>query len=218
MADPIRFCFDYLSPYAYLAATQVRAVAARVGREVQPVPVLLAALLEANGSRGPAEIPRKRAYVWKDVLRLARGLGQPIALPATHPFNPLPALRATAAVDDAAARWKLVDALYRATWVEALRVDHAEVVARVADGVNLDGARLVEESGRTEVKARLRAFGDETLAAGGFGVPTMIVDGELFWGLDSLPHLERFVRGEDPITADDVDGWATLQPSATRRY
>jgi 2-hydroxychromene-2-carboxylate isomerase len=208
----IRFYFDYLSPYAYLASTQIRALGARHGHEVEAVPILFAALLDANGSKGPAEVPRRRAYIYKDVMRLAHALGQPIGVPATHPFNPLAPLRATAAIDDPIARWRLVDALYRATWVDGLRVDQPEVVARVAAEAGFDG--LLQTAG---IKERLRANTEEALAAGCFGVPSMIVDGELFFGCDSLPHLERFLRGEDPLTREALARWETLQPSAMRR-
>src|SRR5579884_3969203 len=113
MASPIRFLFDYVSPYSYLGSTQIRALAARSGREVDPVPVLLGALLDSTGVLGGAEVPVKRAYMHKNVTRLADMLGVPIEPPATHPFNPLVALRATIAVADRQARWRLVDALFR---------------------------------------------------------------------------------------------------------
>jgi 2-hydroxychromene-2-carboxylate isomerase len=214
----LRFYFDYVSPYAYLASTQIRALGARHGREVEPIPVLFAAVLDANGSRGPAEIPRKRAYVLKDVLRLAHTLGQPFTIPASHPFNPLVPLRATAAVADLTARWRLVDALYRATWVDGVKVEVPEVVAGLADAAGLDGSHLVELAQQPEAKARLRALTEDALAAGAFGVPTMIVDEELFWGVDSLPHLERFLEGKDPVTKELVERWHGLGASATRRH
>ena len=96
-ASAVTYYFDYISPYAYLAWTQVHRVAAPHGRAVESVPVLFAALLDANGQKGPAEIPRKRVYLFKDVIRSAHSLGEPIAPPASHPFNPLLALRVTAA-------------------------------------------------------------------------------------------------------------------------
>jgi 2-hydroxychromene-2-carboxylate isomerase len=216
-APSLRFYFDYISPYAYLASTQIRALGGRHGRKVEPVPVLFAALLDANSSRGPAEIPRKRAYLFKDVLRLAHALRQPVGLPASHPFNPLVSLRATAAVADPTARWRMVDALYRATWVDGLRVDLPDVVARLADAAGLDGSRLVEIAGQPDTKARLRAFTDDAIAAGAFGVPTILADGELFWGVDSLAHLERFLEGKDPVTKELVAGWQMLGASASRR-
>lgn len=217
MPSPIRFLFDYVSPYAYLASTQIRSLGAAHGRAVDPVPVLFAGMLDATGARGPAEIPSKRVYTGRHVLRLASALGVPIDAPATHPFNPLAALRVTTAVDDRDERFRLVDALYRAAWVDGLRVDDAEVVAKVASRAGFDGAALVERASAPEVKSRLRAATDEAIAEGAFGVPTMIADGELFWGVDSLPLLERFLGGENPVDPARLAKWLAVTPSASRK-
>ncbi len=180
MAGAIRFLFDYVSPYSYLASTQVRAVAARHGRDVEAVPVLLAPMLNASGARGPGEIPLRREYMFWDVERLARMLGVPIAPPATHPFNPLTALRATGCVPDGEQRWRLVHALFEASWVGGLRVDRPEVVASTAIEIGLDGAALLEQAASPGSKDRLRTVTEDAIAAGVFGVPTLLVDGELF--------------------------------------
>jgi 2-hydroxychromene-2-carboxylate isomerase len=213
---PLRFLFDYVSPYAYLAWTQVHALAKRHGREVEPVPVLFAGLLNAHGHKGPAEIPPKRAYIYKDVLRTARALGVPLVMPAGHPFNSLLALRASSLDMDAATRTKLVDGLFRAAWAGGAGIDRPEAVARAATEAGLDGAAVVDAAGSPAVKAKLRAQTDAALAEGVFGVPTVIVDGELFWGFDAFAHIERMLRGEDPITADELAKLKDLPVSASR--
>jgi 2-hydroxychromene-2-carboxylate isomerase len=217
LGDSIPFLFDYVSPYAYLASTRIRALADRHGCAVEPIPVLFAAMLDASGARGPAEIPLKRDYMHRDVVRLAASLGVPIEPPASHPFNPLAALRVTTCVEDTAARWRLVDALYRAAWVEGRRVDQAEIVAEVATRAGFDGAALAQRSTSPEVKTALRTVTEEAIAAGVFGVPTMLARGELFWGVDSLALLDRFLGGENVTGAGRMAGWRALQPSATRR-
>jgi 2-hydroxychromene-2-carboxylate isomerase len=216
MAPAIRFLFDYVSPYSYLASTQIRALAARHGRDVEAVPVLFAAMLNASGARGPGELPMKREYMFRDVDRLARVLGVPVEPPATHPFNPLTALRATGCVPGAEDRWRLVHAIFEGAWARGLRVDRPEVVARVAIEVGLDGAALLEQAGSTASKDRLRAVTDEAVAAGAFGVPTMLVEGELFWGVDSLPLLERLLDGESAVDPGRIERWRRVMPSATR--
>jgi 2-hydroxychromene-2-carboxylate isomerase len=217
MADAIRFLFDYVSPYSYLASTQIRALAARHGRDVYAVPVLFAGILDATGALGPAEIPPKREYMFRDVVRLARALGVPIEPPASHPFNPLVALRATGCVDDPGDRWRLVEALYRSAWARGESVDQPPTVARIASDLGLDGAALVERATSSVGKERLRSATDVAIAAGAFGVPTILADGELFWGLDSLPLLERLLQGESPVEAAVVERWRRVKPSATRR-
>lgn len=204
----IDFYFDFISPYAYLGWTQIHALAARHGQTVRPIPILFAALLNHSNTRGPAEIPAKRAYLFKDTKRLAATFGVPFAPPPTHPFNPLLALR----VAGVAADTRVIDALFRATWGGGGGVETVDAIARVLG----EDARLLAEAAAPAAKQRLRDATDAAIAAGVFGVPSMIADGELFWGCDSLPHLERFLDGDDPITPADVAAFRALVPSATR--
>ncbi len=215
-AEPIRFLFDYLSPYAYIAWTQVHALAERNRREVEPVPVLFAALLGTYGHKGPAEIPPKRIYVMKNALRIAHRLGLPLAPPPAHPFNPLLALRASSLPLPATKRRALIDRLFAATWGGGPGVEDPAVVARLASEVGLDGDAVVSEARFGEAKARLRAQTDAAVAAGVFGVPTIFVGDELFWGYDSFPDIEQHLRGEDPVNRVDLARWADLPATAHR--
>lgn len=216
MNAKLRFLFDFISPYAYLAWTQIHDLAARHGRDVEPVPILFAALLDAYGHKGPAEIPPKRIYIFKDVVRTAHALGVPLAPPPSHPFNPLVALRAASLPMGEGERRALVDALFRATWGGGEGVDDAAKVARAAREAGLDGDALVAAAATQEAKDRVRAQTASALAAGAFGVPIVDVEGELFWGLDSFAHVEQYLRGEDPITRERLAKWAHVVPSAER--
>jgi 2-hydroxychromene-2-carboxylate isomerase len=217
-ASPVRFYFDYVSPYAYLAWTQIHALAARFrGVDVAPVPVLFAALLDAGGQKGPAEIPAKRAYLFKNCVRLADGFGVPFAPPPSHPFNPLPALRASSLSMPEPQRRALIDRLFAAAWGGGGGITEPADVAAAATAVGLDGERVVEAAGSAEIKDLVRRRTADAVAEGVFGVPTMSADGELFWGVDALPHLERFLEGRDPVTPELVARWAALPASAVRR-
>lgn len=208
----VRFLFDYISPYAYLAWTQVEALAARCGREVEPVPVLFAGILGALGTKGPAEIPAKRDYLFKHTARIAQEFGVPFAPPPAHPFNPLLALRVTAAVESLPERRKLVSALFAAAWGGGGGVE-TEAQVRAAGA----SEALLAAAASPEVKAKVRQATDDAIAAGAFGVPTFIVDGELFFGVDSLGHLETFLRGKDTLSAEAVANWRQLPASASRK-
>lgn len=206
------FCFDVISPYAYLAFTQLRRIAGE--RPVELRPVLFAGLLNHHGQKGPAEIPAKKRYVFLDVLRIAAGFGVPLRAPLSHPFKPLLPLRVAGLEMEEEQRWALVDSLFRAVWVDEVDVtDPAVVDARAAAvGVEEASARASEP----EAKLRLRTSTEAAIAEGVFGVPTVLVDGELFWGCDSLPHLERFLAGEDPVDPAQVARWDELVASARR--
>jgi 2-hydroxychromene-2-carboxylate isomerase len=214
----IRFSFDYISSNAYIAWTQLPALAAKYGYTLDPVPVLFAGLLEAHGQLGPAEVPMKALWMAKNTLRKAARLRIPLNPPAFHPFNPLLALRASSLPLDPADRARLIDALFEAVWVRGLHVSDPAVVHDVADEIGLDGARVVAEAQAPDAKTRLRKQTEEAVGRGVFGVPSMEVGGELFWGYDDFPYLERYLAGRDLLDPDEWAKWfAAPQPSAMRR-
>jgi 2-hydroxychromene-2-carboxylate isomerase len=219
--DPRRlyFFFDYISHNAYLAWARAPAIAKQHGLALTPVPVLFAGFLSHYKQIGPAEIPAKSRWMLWNVLRKAREHGIPMAPPHSHPFNPLVALRASCADLADEQRVKLVDRLFRATWAEGRAVSGADVVAAMASECGLDGAALVAQAQSDGVKARLHRNAEEALKIGVFGVPTIRVRGELFWGFDDLKYLEMFLEGRDPLPADrsGLQAWLEIKPSAERR-
>lgn len=195
----LRYVFDFVSPYAWVAWRPVRALAERHGRELALEPVLFAALLDAHGNVGPAEVPAKRAYIFKDAYRKAHARGlPPLVLPPAHPFNPLAALRAVTAVPSVA----LVDALFASAWVDGRAIDTPDAVAAVASSIGLDGSDVVRRATSVATKDRLRQVTEAAAQRGVFGVPTIEVDGELFWGSDAIEHADAHLRGEDPLPRD----------------
>jgi len=209
--------FDFISPYAYLAWKATPALAKKHGRTLEPRPVLFAALLNAHGHKGPAEIPPKRVYVFKNVLRLAAAAQLKLQPPPAHPFRPLLALRIAGlpALDDEL-RFKAIDALFDATWGGGPGVEDPETVIQVLDDAGLDGPALVAAAAGPDAKARLRTTTEEALSKGVFGVPTVDVDGELFWGYDALDHVDAALAGHDPVDAEALARWADLPASAQR--
>ncbi|HKA14207.1 MAG TPA: 2-hydroxychromene-2-carboxylate isomerase [Myxococcota bacterium] len=215
----IHFYFDYESPNAYLAWTQLPVLAARHGFAVEPIPILYAALLDANGQLGPGEQPTKGRWMWKNLLRKAVLLGVQLERPAFLPFNPLLALRVSTLPLEEQMRRALIGALFEAVWVRGLHVSEVSVVERVADEIGLPGADLVVRAQSAEIKGQLRAQTDEAIAKGVFGVPSMIVGDELFWGYDDFPYLELVLAGKDPLDPEILRGWgaAPVRPSSMRR-
>ncbi len=214
-ADPntLYFFFDYISHNAYLAWTRLPPLVAKYGLTLEPVPVLFAGLLSHYKQLGPAEVPAKARWMLWNILRKAKALNIPLAPPHAHPFNPLATLRATCCAMTDAQRLALVDRLFRATWVESLPVSESSTVAQLA------GDARVAESQTEAVKIRLRTNTDDALKAGVFGVPTIIVRGELFWGFDDLVYLENFLEGRDALGQDRsaYQAWFNVQRGVERR-
>lgn len=212
-SNRLYFFFDFISHNAYLAWHRIPAIAAAHGLVLTPVPVVFGALLTHYGQVGPAEVPAKSRWMLGNVLRKARRHGIAISPPASHPFNPLLPLRAVCAERDPARRLALVDRIFRATWAEGLAVDRAEGLAPLL------GPGLLEAAQDAAAKQALRENTDSAIAGGVFGVPSMRVRGELFWGFDDLEFLDAFLGGRDPLAgdADPYAGWSAVRPSVQRK-
>lgn len=215
MTPTVAFYFDPISPYAWLASRQLNRFQ-DTGAQFDFKPVLFAALLDANGQRGPAEIPSKRAYIMRDVLRIASRLGIPFEGPPTHPYNPLRALRACIAVPHLDERQRFAIALMDAAWSRGLDITEEQVIATVAAGCGLDGPALVAQSVSPEVKQQLTDATSAALAAGVFGVPTFCYQNELFWGSDRLDDLLWTLQGHI-FDENKLERVLARPASATRR-
>jgi 2-hydroxychromene-2-carboxylate isomerase len=170
--------FDFVSPFAYLQSEQLATLAPKI--TIRYKPVLFAGILGAHGQKGPAEIPAKRAFTYRFVLWQAKRLGIPLKLPHEHPFNPLPLLRLAIACDcDGAAIHRIFRFVWRDGRLPDLPIEWAELTHDL--GLRDADARITEP----EVKDTLRRYTDEAIALGVFGVPTLALRGELFWGADA---------------------------------
>ncbi|MGH8192646.1 MAG: 2-hydroxychromene-2-carboxylate isomerase [Rhodanobacteraceae bacterium] len=193
-ATTVEFYFDPISPYAWLASEQLDSIA-EAGGQIVCRPILFAALLNACGTTGPAEVPVKRAYAFRDVMRQAKRLGLPFRGPPAHPFNPLAALRTICAVEDRAQRLKLTRHLLAAIWREGVDVSDADALREVLQNGGFDAVNLIVAATAGEVKQRLRSATQEAIDLGIFGVPTFRLRGELFWGADRVDTVVWALRG-----------------------
>ncbi|WP_442122071.1 2-hydroxychromene-2-carboxylate isomerase [Massilia sp. 2TAF26] len=209
------FYFDPISPYAWLAARSLGRLEG-AGVRVRFVPVLFAGLLKAHGNLGPAEVPAKRLYLFRDVMREAARRGLPFAGPPGHPFNPLTALRMCSAIGDDFERRRLALALMAACWEGGEDVSDAAVLARLADEAGFDGHALLERAATPEIKQALAAATDAAIADGVFGVPTFRLDGELFWGGDRIEALLWRLEG-GTIDEEQLAAFLAREALAQRR-
>ncbi len=191
MTKPIDFYFDFSSPYGYLASTQIDELANRHGRDVAWHPFLLGAAFKVTGQKPLVEQPLRGAYHAHDFARSARLLGVPFQLPANFPFFGLAASRAFYWLDGGEKAKQLAKAVFNAAFGEGRDVTPTPAVAALAKKLGIEG--LEQGIELPETKTRLRDATDQAIAAGIFGSPYFIVDGEAFWGHDRLAQVDRWL-------------------------
>jgi 2-hydroxychromene-2-carboxylate isomerase len=197
MSTPLQFHFDFSSPYGYLASQKIEALAARHGRAVDWRPMLLGAAFKVAGTQPLTSIPLKGDYTKRDLPRSARYHGVPFRIPSTFPIATQAPARIVLwqkAIDPGASA-PLVKALYRAYFVDDRDISSPDVAADVAAeaGFDRDGARAAIDD--PAIKDELKRNVDAAIAAGVFGSPFIIVDGEPFWGIDRFDQIERWLAG-----------------------
>lgn len=208
----ITFYLDVISPYAYLAFEKLPEALAGHSHSVTYKPMLFASLLQHHGQLGPAEIKPKRDWTYRQVQWLAQHHGVPFDLPQAHPFNPLGLLRLAVACDPAGTPNRhVLETLFRHVWRGGH--DAADPARLAALTATLAPSRSPDAA---EVKQHLRAHGDEALAQGVFGVPSFVVDGKPFWGLDALPMLRDYLDQTAWFAGGDWDKAAALPEGQTR--
>ena len=189
----IEFFFDYGSPYSYLANAALPDLARRHAAELVFRPMLLGGVFKATGNQSPMQlaVAAKRAYSGVTLRRTAAYLGVPIESNPHFPINTLPLMRMAVAAQHAGVFAPFHAAVYPAFWVKGLDLGNAAVIGDVVAGAGLDAAQLAERAEARAVKDELRATTDEAIARGAFGAPSLFFAGELYFGVDHLPYLER---------------------------
>jgi 2-hydroxychromene-2-carboxylate isomerase len=200
--------FDFVSPFAYLHAAQIRALPCTI----EPRPVLFAALLDHWGQKGPAEIESKRAYTYRYLEWLAAKRGIRFRMPATHPFNPLPFLRLAVALKS---DMNVIASIFESLYTTAEDPADASVWARLCQQLGVDDGKAVVS--QDWVKVALRENFEAALASGVFGVPTLVVDGFLFWGEDSLPMLRDYLENPELLRRSEMERLGRIRASAVRK-
>jgi 2-hydroxychromene-2-carboxylate isomerase len=190
----IDFWFDFSSPYSYITNEWIDALAARHGRTVRRHAILLGVTFAAAQLKSPVSFPIKREYSLRDFARSARFEGLPYSQPEVFPISTQNAARVYWWLRDSrgeaeAAQW--ARSAFRAYFTRGVVLSDAPALKQLAADSGLDAEAAEAAWNDPRWKDRLRRANDEAIAAGVFGAPFMIVDGEPFWGNDRKPQIER---------------------------
>jgi 2-hydroxychromene-2-carboxylate isomerase len=199
--------FDFISPYSYFGLFELERLGAGVRVEYRPV--LFAGLLNHWGQRGPAEIPGKRTWTYRWCTWYAAQRGIPFKFPSAHPFNPLGYLRLAIAADTAPAA---IRKIFERLWTTGADPTDIRVLEELATSLGITREQLTEP----RVKERLRANADAAIAQGVFGVPTLVVDGEVFWGADATDFARAYLADASVLDNEEMKRVSALPVGATR--
>jgi len=193
----IDFYFDFLSPYSYVAWTWLRDNDHKY--DFSFFPVSIPSIIAHHETKGPAQIKPKRNYLFQDLLRVTKLNNIPFTTPPNLPFNSLYALRLSLVGVAQTQQRAVIDAIFRAGWEHGRDIGNDEVLKLVLIETNLAAdelfARMEEKSSRVELKSNI----ENAIQKDVFGVPTFLVDEEIFWGNDSIKYLELYLNGLDPL-------------------
>ncbi|HEX7054615.1 MAG TPA: 2-hydroxychromene-2-carboxylate isomerase [Burkholderiales bacterium] len=206
MAAPnVDWYFDFVSPFSCIALHRLAEIPAPVACK----PVLFAGLLKHWGHGGPAELAPKRRWTYRWCQWWAGELGIAFRFPAAHPFNPLPHLRLAIACGS---RLDAVKRIFDAIWMSGGNAADPERFAALCRELGVSEDQL----GNDELKAALRKNTSEAAARGVFGVPSFVVDGEVFWGADAIGFLKAFLADPAVLRNDEIRRLDALPVGAAR--
>lgn len=195
MKAPIVFYFDFSSPYGYIAAEAIEALAARHDRRVDWRPMLLGVAFKVAGTAPLTTVPLKGDYSKRDIARSARFHDVAFRMPSRFPIATQGAARIVVwqRGRDERALPSLVKALYRAYFVDDRDISNPEIAADAAAGAGIDRAAARAAIDSPAIKDEFKRDVDAAIAQGVFGSPYIVVDGEPFWGVDRFDQIERWL-------------------------
>jgi 2-hydroxychromene-2-carboxylate isomerase len=205
-----KWYFDFISPFAYLHFARFPQLPNNL--EITPVPAVFGAILQHWGQLGPAEIPPKRRFVYRFFQWNADQLGIPFTMPPMHPFNPIPALRLCTA---AGAGIENTRAVFDLIYGKGIQPDSPEGIRLIGGALNIPHPESAMQD--PVVKDTLRANTAQATSDGVFGVPSFVIDGEVFWGGDSTGMMLDFLENPALFEAPEMKRISNMEMGLTRK-
>lgn len=197
MSVEIEFFFDVVSPYSYLASTQIPKLEAETGATVDWRPFFLGGVMKSANNSPPARVPNKAKYMYADLQRWAERYDIDLQYPSDFPVNSLRAQRliliAKRLHSDPA---PLARRFFEAYWAEGRDISEPEVLKEAIEKTGFDSEQFFEQIEKDDIKKKLEANSNEAVERGAFGAPTFFVGDEMFWGNDRLDFVREAARSK----------------------
>ena len=202
--------FDFISPFAYLQFKRFASLPADL--QITPVPVVFGALLVNWGQLGPAEIPTKRRFVYRFFQWNANKQGVPFQMPRKHPFHPLPALRLSVA---AGGQIEQIRAIFEITNWQGIQPDAPEGVAAITRAVGITDLETAMSD--AHVKQALRDNTEQAITSGVLGVPSFVIDDQVFWGGNATEILLDYLDDPALVQTQEMERISEMPMGLTRQ-
>lgn len=196
MTKAVDFYFDFGSPAAYLAYTQLPKLCAVAGAALNWKPMLLGAVFQATGNHSPATVPAKGKYMFDDLQRFALQYDVPFNRNPHFPINTLMLMRAAVGLQmrNDTRQMEFTQAVFEAMWVESRNLNDLAETGAVLHEAGFDAAAMLALVSQQDVKDRLKVLTQEAVDRGVFGAPTMFVGDAMFWGQDRLNFVKDALK------------------------
>ena len=207
-ASVVHWYFDFISPFAYLQSKRLKELPVS---DIEFQPVLFAGLLKHWGNLGPAEISPKRRFTYRYVVWSAQRHDIPLQVPPAHPFNPLKVLRLCLGLGSSP---DVVTKIFDFIWQQGRDPNQDWPLLCAELGISVDDAEQLISS--EQVKQRLRQNTELAINAGVYGVPTLSINSENFWGVDATDMAADYLCNPQAFESSEMQRVSDL-PIASER-
>ena len=188
MTKTVTFCFDFGSPYSYLAYNYLSPIK-DAGAQIELKPVLLGGIFKATGNQPPATVQKKGEYMFKDIQRWSNKLGISFKMNPYFPILTVPHMRGAILAQKKNILEDYMQSMFDSMWLKGLNLNDQEILTQVASESGIDPNDFAEGISSDEIKDELRLNTQFAIDKGAFGVPTYFLENEMFWGIDSIKFL-----------------------------
>ena len=194
MTKTVTFCFDFGSPYSYLAYNYLSPIK-ETGARIDLKPVLLGGIFKATGNQPPATVQKKGEYMFKDIQRWSNKLGISFKMNPYFPILTVPHMRGAILAQKKNILEDYMQSMFDSMWLKGLNLNDQEILTKVASESGIDPNDFAEGISSDEIKDELRLNTQFAIDKGAFGVPTYFLENEMFWGIDSVKFLLESLKG-----------------------
>lgn len=196
MSEKVEFYYDFSSPYSYLASAKIEGICDRYRAELDWKPFLVGGVYKETGNHALLEVPRKKAYMIRDVKDWANHYGIELNFPELFPVNSVKSMRGALVAKEQGRIRDYTHKLFEFYWIRNDDISQDDILRLALRELDMDQEAFIKRINEQAIKDELRSETAEAVRRGAFGAPTIFVGDRMFWGNDRLFFVESYLKGE----------------------